>query len=204
MVTVIDYDAGNLRSVETALRRVGVRFHVTSLPSDLKGADRIILPGVGDARAAMDRLRDTGLADALAERVAQGVPTLGICLGSQIILERSQENDAKCLGFLQGETIAFDERPGRKVPHMGWNSIDVCSNHPIFNGIPQDASFYFVHSYYPQPTSRSDILATTEYGEQFASAVGRNNVVATQFHPEKSGEFGLEMLENFIAWQGDR
>ncbi len=202
-MTVIDYEAGNLRSVETALHHLGATFVVTGNPATLSNADRIIFPGVGDAAAAMLRLEETGLAEELRNKAAEGVPILGICLGSQIILERSEENNAMCLGILDGRTIAFNARPGIKVPHMGWNTIDVCRPHPLFTDIPEDASYYFVHSYYPQPADDRDILAVTHYyGEIFPSAIGRKNVVATQFHPEKSGEFGLQMIDNFLSWDG--
>lgn len=202
MVTVIDYDAGNLRSVETALHYLGTPFRITADPDEVRTAERIVLPGVGDARAAMDRLEPSGIADALRERVGVGVPMMGICLGSQIVLESSEENDATCLGLIPGRTVAFDDRPGRKVPHMGWNTIEVAHPHPIFTGIPEDAAFYFVHSYYPSPNDPGSALSYTNYGEVFPSAIGRDNVVATQFHPEKSGEFGLKMLDNFLAWNG--
>ena len=203
MVTVIDYNAGNLGSVETALRHLGASFRITTDPALVRKADRIVLPGVGDARAAMDRLERTGIAAALRERVNEGAPMMGICLGSQIVLDRSEESDAACLGLIPGQTVAFDDRPGRKVPHMGWNTIEVARSHRIFTGIPEDVAFYFVHSYYPLPQDPADALSYTSYGEVFASSVGRYNVVTTQFHPEKSGEFGLRMLDNFLGWNGD-
>jgi len=202
VVTVIDYDAGNLRSIETALRHLGASFTVTADPDEVRRADRVLLPGVGDARAAMTRLDAAGLTAALADHVRGGNPFFGICLGTQIILDRSEENDARCLGILPGVTRRFEERPGRKIPHMGWNTIDVVRDHPIMSGIPADASFYFVHSYYPDPAAESDVIARTDYGGWFPSALARDNVVATQFHPEKSGEFGLKMLANFLTWTG--
>lgn len=202
MLTVIDYDAGNLRSVETALRHLGAAFRISADPEDLRTADRIILPGVGDARAAMDRLNATGLSEALRARVSEGVPMLGICLGTQIILDRSEESDAVCLGLIPGETVRFDERPGCKIPHMGWNTITVRATHPLFRGVPSEASFYFVHSFLPRPARPENVLAETDYHQRFASVLGRDNVLATQFHPEKSGEFGLRMLDNFLAWNG--
>lgn len=201
MIAVVDYDAGNLRSVETALRHLGTAFQVTNEPRDIRGADRVIVPGVGDAAAAMDRLNHLGMSDALREFARSGHPFLGICLGSQIVLDRSQENDAQCLGIITGEAVAFDGRPGRKVPHMGWNTLLPRVDHPLFAGIPQETSFYFVHSYVPRPAEERDCLAVTEYEETFCSVVGRENVVATQFHPEKSGEPGLRMLRNFAEWR---
>jgi imidazole glycerol-phosphate synthase subunit HisH len=201
MIAVVDYDAGNLRSVETALRYLGVTFQVTREPRDIRGADRVIVPGVGDAAAAMDRLNHLGMSDALREFARSGHPLLGICLGSQIVLDRSQENDAQCLGIIPGEAVAFDERPGRKVPHMGWNTLTPRADHALFAGIAPETSFYFVHSYVPRPAEERDCLAVTEYEETFCSVVGRDNVVATQFHPEKSGEPGLRMLQNFAEWR---
>jgi imidazole glycerol-phosphate synthase subunit HisH len=202
VLTVIDYEAGNLRSVETALQHLGATFTISGDPGVLAEADRIIFPGVGDAAAAMTRLDEGGLSGILRSRAKEGVPILGICLGSQIILEGSEENDATCLGIMEGQTVAFDSRPGRKVPHMGWNTLEIRRDHPLFTGIPGEAAFYFVHSYYPRPAADRDILAVTEYGETFPSAIGRKNVVATQFHPEKSGEFGLKMIQNFLSWNG--
>ena len=201
-LTVIDYEAGNLRSVETALRRLGARFSITSDAEAVRGADRIILPGVGDAAAAMNRLRSAGLESAIDYAVGNGVPFLGICLGSQIVLTRSEENDAVCLDLIPGTAVRFGARAERKVPHMGWNDIRVERDHPIFYDIPVEAAFYFVHSYFPVPDDLTMVLATTDYGESFPSVIGAANIVATQFHPEKSGEFGLRMLSNFLAWNG--
>lgn len=200
MIAVVDYEAGNLRSVETALRYLGASFLVTSDPERVQRADRVIVPGVGDAAAAMERLNALGMSDALREFSRGGRPLLGICLGSQIVLERSEENDAQCLGIISGEAVAFESRQGRKVPHMGWNTLQPTRKHPLFAGIVGETSFYFVHSYYPRPTDERDCLAVTDYQEAFCSVVGRNNVIATQFHPEKSGEPGLRMLQNFVEW----
>ncbi|MFP4151438.1 MAG: imidazole glycerol phosphate synthase subunit HisH [Alkalispirochaeta sp.] len=202
MVTVIDYDAGNLRSVETALRHLGATFTVTADPGVVADAERVILPGVGDARAAMERLDGANLTGALVDVVRRGVPFFGICLGTQIILDRSEENDARCLGILPGVTRRFEKRQGRKIPHIGWNTIEVVREHPIIAGIPDNASFYFVHSYYPDPADAGDVVARTDYEGTFPSVLARDNVVATQFHPEKSGEFGLKMLANFLSWSG--
>lgn len=200
MIAVVDYDAGNLRSVETALRHLGATFAITDDPVQVRAADRVIVPGVGDAAAAMNQLTATGLADAVRDQAAAGTPLLGICLGSQIVLDRSEENDAGCLGLIAGAAVAFDNRAGRKVPHMGWNTIEVSIAHPLFDGIAAHSSFYFVHSYYPQPAAADSCLAVCDYGERFCAVVGRSNVVATQFHPEKSGEPGLTMLGNFLSW----
>lgn len=199
-LVVLDYDAGNLRSVETALSRLGARFTVTGNPAIAAEADRLIIPGVGDARAAMEILDTSGLSDAINRVVDAGRPVLGICLGSQIVLDRSEENDAPCLGVIPGVAREFSPRPGIKIPHMGWNTIDLVRPHAITQGIPREASFYFVHSFYPAPEDREAVYAETEYGIRFASIVGTDTVVATQFHPEKSGEFGLRMLQNFLEW----
>lgn len=201
MIAVIDYEAGNLRSVETALRYLGVQYVVTADPERLRTADRVVVPGVGDAAAAMDRLNTLGMGDALREFAHSGRPFLGICLGSQIVLDRSQENDAECLGIIPGEAVAFGDLPGRKIPHMGWNTLQPTADHPLFTGIETETSFYFVHSYFPRPDNNGNCLALTEYEETFCSVVGRENVVATQFHPEKSGEPGLRMLHNFLEWK---
>jgi imidazole glycerol-phosphate synthase subunit HisH len=199
-VVVIDYEAGNLRSVETALGHLGVEFRTIADPESLQQAERVIVPGVGDARAAMDVLRRRGFVDPLGEFVRSGRPVLGICLGSQIILDRSEENDARCLGLIRGTAVRFTESPGLKIPHMGWNTITPVRAHPLFEGLPRECSFYFVHSYFPSPEDSEAVLARSEYGERFPAVVGRDNLVATQFHPEKSGEFGLRMLENFLRW----
>lgn len=200
VVAVVDYDAGNLRSVETALRHIGAPFIVTADPGVLEGADRIVVPGVGEARAAMARLDDRGLSGTLRERIAAGVPALGICLGSQIVLDRSEENGASCLGLIPGVARAFPPGAGLKIPHMGWNTISFGSDHPLFAGIDDESSFYFVHSYYPAPETASDCLATCEYGLRFCAVLGRDNLVATQFHPEKSGSAGLRLLQNLLDW----
>jgi len=195
---VIDYDAGNLRSVETALRRLGADFIVSSRPEELLATDRLIFPGVGDARAAMEVLARHGLAEAIQTFFTSGRPLLGICLGSQIVLDASEENGARCLGLIPGTAKRFSSDMGMKVPHMGWNQLYHEERHPLLKGIPRGASFYFVHSYYPSPSEREHVYGTTEYGIQFASVIGRENLIAVQFHPEKSGEVGLRMLENFL------
>lgn len=203
---VIDYGAGNLKSVETALRALSADFLVSSEPDALSGCDRLIFPGVGDAAAAMREMKAGGMDDLLTRFATEGSPVLGICLGAQIVLERSEESGATCLGLIPGEARAFPQDAGYKVPHMGWNRVvpsryaGKSGKHPIFENIPEDASFYFVHSYYPLPTGDEYVLATTEYIHTFASAVAKDNVLAVQFHPEKSGRFGLRLLENFLSF----
>ena len=201
-IAVVDYEAGNLRSVETALRHLGAAFVVTSSPDAVRGADRVIVPGVGDARAAMQTLRSRGLDQAIIEQARRGTPIFGICLGSQIVLERSEENDAMCLGLIPGTARLFSPQLGLKVPHMGWNRVEWSGDHPLFAGLRTGVSVYFVHSYYPAPASADVVLGWCEYGVRFAAVVARDNVLATQFHPEKSGAVGLRMLENFLRMRG--
>ncbi len=199
-VSVVDYDAGNLRSVETALRFIGTPFSVTADPDTVASADAVIVPGVGEARAAMETVRRRGLDQALVSFFATGKPMLGICIGAQLVLERSEENDTECLGLVPGWVRRFESRD-LKVPHMGWNTVRYDRASPgafLFKGIPQDTSFYFVHSYYPEPEHREAVIARSRYGVDFAAAICRDNLVATQFHPEKSGEWGLTLLDNFV------
>ncbi len=205
MIAILDYDAGNLTSVERAVRHLGFDCAVTSDLDRIAAADRIIFPGVGAAGAGMESLARRGLDVALSRAVGQGKPVLGICLGTQIILAESQENDAQCLGLLAGRVLAFDhgmEENGErlKVPHMGWNNVEVLSDHPVLADIRPGHQFYFVHSYYPMPENESEVLGRTRYGISFPSVIGRDNLVATQFHPEKSGPPGLALLRNFCVW----
>ncbi len=202
MTVIIDYEAGNLTSVVRSLKALGVAGQVTRKPEAVANAGRVIFPGVGAAGKAMATLRAWGLDQALRESFQRGVPILGICLGAQVILEHSEENDALCLGLLPGKTRALARHPGLKIPHMGWNRVRFLTPHPVFRGLPEAAEYYFVHSYYPAPAQPGMILGVTEHGEEFPSAIGSRNLVATQFHPEKSGRFGLKILENFLAWDG--
>lgn len=199
LVGVIDYDAGNLRSVETALETVHARFTVSADPDELRSSDRLIFPGVGDAAAATQTLRERGLDELIREFARSGKRVFGICLGSQIVLDRSEENGAVCLGLIRGEARRFRPVHGEKVPHMGWNRVHRKRAHPLFEGIPEDASYYFVHSYFPQPESKERVIAKCDYIESFAAAISLDNIWAVQFHPEKSGRFGLQMLANFLS-----
>jgi len=199
---VVDYGAGNLKSVENVLRHLGARYLVTSRPEDLAGAEGLIFPGVGEAAASMSELRRTGLDRALCDYLKSGRKILGICIGCQVIFERSEERDTECLGLLKGSVRRFSGASGLKVPHMGWNTVHFTRAHPVFQGIPQDSSFYFVHSYYPDPADAGIIAGETEYGLRFASCIARGNLVAFQFHLEKSGAFGMKLLSNFLAWDG--
>lgn len=212
MTGVVDYGAGNLKSVETALAHLGAAYIVAAEPEPLKDCDRLIFPGVGEAASAMKVLRARGWDAFLSRFAASGRPLLGICLGCQIILEHSEEGNTPCLGLIPGEAVLFEGRGGLKVPHMGWNTVEFPPEHPLFRGVPRGSSFYFVHSYYPRPSlddrgsrreGRSPLpvisLGRCEYGETFDAAFARGNVMATQFHPEKSGPPGLRILENFLS-----
>jgi imidazole glycerol-phosphate synthase subunit HisH len=198
---VIDYGAGNLKSVENALAHLGATYQVTSRPSDLADAHALIFPGVGEAAQSMGELKRTGLDGAIREFLASGRKILGICIGCQVIFERSEERATPCLGLFAGQVRRFPPGSGLKVPHMGWNTVHFTRAHPVFDGIPQDSSFYFVHSYYPAPADPGMIAGVTDYGGPFASCIARDNLVAFQFHLEKSGPLGLKLLSNFLSWE---
>ncbi len=197
-IGVVDYEAGNLRSVETALTYLDADYIVSGDPDTILGCDRIIFPGVGEARAAMETLRSRGLEEALVEFARKGRLLLGICIGCQIALDFSEERDTKCLGLVPGRVKKFDAGKGYKVPHMGWNEVICTRDDPLFEGIPEGGSFYFVHSYYPEAADPKYELCYTEYITRFSSCIRRDNVYAVQFHPEKSGRHGLKLLENFL------
>lgn len=200
-IVVIDYDAGNLRSVARALAHVDEPPVVSADPSDIDRAAGVVLPGVGAAADTMANLISRNLVEPLREYIAAGRPFLGVCMGLQALFERSEEGGGQeCLGILPGEVRRFEPAPGRKVPHMGWNTVEWLRSHPVATGIPTGSYFYFVHSYYPWTDSRELWLGETEYGVTFPSVVARGNVVATQFHPEKSGEHGLRLYANFVKW----
>jgi len=201
-LVIIDYQAGNLTSVVRSFKALGAEGRVTQDPTQVAAASRVVFPGVGAAGKAMATLQELGLDQALKESFRKGTPILGICLGAQIILESSEENDTPCLGLLPGRTRALPRQEGLKIPHMGWNRVHFLRPHPVFQGLPQEAEYYFVHSYYPDPADQSMVLGVTEHGSRFPSALGWRNLVATQFHPEKSGRYGLKILENFLAWDG--
>lgn len=201
MVSIIDYGAGNLTSVARALRHIGVTCRITDQHKEILSSERVIFPGVGAAGKAMEVIRRKNLDSVIREVIAQKKPFLGICLGAQVILGRSEEDNTECLNIISGITRRFQGR-GIKVPHMGWNDISPVHGHPLLDGVSGRAQFYFVHSYYPAPEHEEDIIATTDYGSPFACIIGRDNVVATQFHLEKSGRHGLKMLENFCNWDG--
>lgn len=198
-IGVIDYDAGNLKSVETALAYLNADFLVSSDPEKLKSADKIIFPGVGEADQAMTSLTEKGLDHFLKEYSASGKAVLGICLGSQIILSHSEESDTNCLNIVSGEVKRFPKSINLKIPHMGWNTVSPIRNSVLFEKIPDNTSFYFVHSYYTDINDSSAVLAESEYGIKFTCGITSGNIAAFQFHPEKSGKYGLQLLDNFIS-----
>ncbi|MCC7364339.1 MAG: imidazole glycerol phosphate synthase subunit HisH [Dehalococcoidia bacterium] len=200
-VVVIDYGAGNLRSVARAVAHVHEAPVVSADPDDIHTAGAIILPGVGAASDTMQNLSSRGLVEPLLAYIEHGRPFLGVCMGLQALFEWSEEGDGQeCLGVLPGRVLRFPTGGERKVPHMGWNTVDWVRDHPVTGGIPSGSAFYFVHSFYPSVPDASLHLGVTEYGDTFPSVVARDNVVATQFHPEKSGERGLRVYANFIQW----
>lgn len=201
MIGIVDYEAGNLRSVETAMKHLGADFFISRSPSDFKNAERMIFPGVGEAAASMKVLKETGLDEAVISFAESGKPLLGICLGCQIFFDFSEERNTDCLGLIPGRISEFSKDMNLKVPHMGWNQVEHMNRHPVFKNIPENSSFYFVHSFYPAPADRKYEIGKTGYGIEFTSAASKDNIVATQFHPEKSGEVGLKLIENFITWK---
>jgi len=202
MIAIIDYEAGNLTSVARALRHIGAECTITREHDEIFASERVIFPGVGAAGEAMEIIRREGLDGVIRETIAGGRPFLGICLGAQIILGESEEdNGTDCLGIIPGTARRF-QGTNIKIPHMGWNDISIARPHPLFDGVDPRAQFYFVHSYYPVPDKQEDIIATTDYGISFASVIGHKNVIATQFHLEKSGRHGLQILKNFCSWDG--
>ena len=208
MIAIIDYEAGNLTSVQRALNFLGQESVITSDFSKVTGAERVIFPGVGAAGKAMSDLKRLELDQALVKSYGAGKPILGICIGTQIIMEWSEENDTECLGLVKGGVLRFKEdlvdEEGKKlkVPHMGWNAVKVKQDHPLLQGIDPGSEFYFVHSYYPSPKDSGAVLGETEYGSPFPSLIAQKNLFAVQFHVEKSGRPGLKLLSNFSKWSG--
>jgi glutamine amidotransferase len=209
MISIIDYKAGNLTSVERALKKLSIPCRITQDPDLILQSDRVIFPGVGAAGEAMKVLKASGLAEAIKVYFCSGRPLLGICLGTQVILDFSQENETPCLGILPGEAVRFPdphldgEGKVLKIPHMGWNRVEWTRSHPLIKTIPLQSTFYFVHSYFPVPRGENLILGRTHYGFPFASALAFRNLAALQFHPEKSGPPGLALLQAFSEWGGE-
>jgi glutamine amidotransferase len=201
MITIVDYKAGNLTSVKRALDHLGIEAQISADPGVVRHSERIIFPGVGHAGAAMKVLQSRGLDSALEEAFIRGVPILGICIGCQIILTHSEEGDTSGLNLIPGTCVRFRLRDETlKIPHMGWNTVAVTPSHPVLAHLSPGDAFYFVHSYYPQPTNEAHIYATCEYEITFPVAIGLDNLFAVQFHTEKSGPVGLRVLENFAGW----
>jgi glutamine amidotransferase len=197
-VSVIDYDAGNTLSVTRALEKVGASVDLTDDPERVSSADAVVLPGVGAFGDCVKKLRERGMNEACREAFESGKPFLGVCVGLQILFENSEETPGvDGLGILPGGVVRFAAN-GMKVPHMGWNQMSVEKNHPVLDDLDGEA-FYFVHSYFPVPEV-GDLLGTADYGGSFCAAAGRENLVAVQFHPEKSSRAGLKFYENFLGW----
>ena len=216
IIAIVDYGMGNLRSVYQAFHHVAPDDNVliAHKPEEIRSADRVVLPGQGAMPDCMKHLEESGLLEALLE-ASKNKPLLGVCVGEQMLFDRSaevraSENDSwtPCLGLISGEVRRFEligkkqaDGSAFKVPHMGWNQVRQDKEHPIWSGIPDLTSFYFVHSYYVVPQHNEDVAGSTEYGNWFTSAVARDNIFATQFHPEKSAEYGLKLYKNFVSWQ---
>ncbi len=197
MIAIIDYGAGNLRSVANAIVRLGYQPRVTNNPNDVLGAAAVILPGVGAAADTMRSLVETGMAEVIRQLVSEERPLFTVCMGMQVMLQATEEGGRhQCLGVIPGTVRKL--RTEDKIPHMGWNQVKQRVVHPIFNGIPDEANFYFVHSYYADPDDKSVVAGTTDYGVPFCSVMIKGSLVATQFHPEKSGKHGLRMYANFL------
>ena len=200
MIGIIDYDAGNLKSVEKALSYLGEQSVITREQKVLLQSDKVILPGVGSFGDAMDKLHKYDLIKTIHEIAEKGIPLLGICLGLQLMFEHSQETEGvEGLGLLEGEILRIPDKEGVKIPHMGWNSIEYKTNAKLFQGIEDNPYVYFVHSYYLRAKNESDVAATTEYSTVIHASVEKDNIFACQFHPEKSGEVGLKILKNFAS-----
>ena len=199
MIAVIDYGAGNIRSIEKALEHVGAQVRVTDDASVVAQANAVVLPGVGSGGSAMARITECRLDDAIREATFQGKPFLGICLGMQLLADHHTEGEVAGLGLFRGDVRRIPHGP--KIPHMGWNQIQpLHAELPIFADIPADAYFYFAHSYYVEPQDQHGVAALTDYGSSYCSVIATEQVWGTQFHPEKSGDVGIQMLKNFVKW----
>ncbi len=199
-VIVLDYGAGNLRSVARAVEHAGFAPDVSADARALDDADAVVMPGVGAAADTMRNLQEHGFVEPLRQYIKDGRPFLGVCMGFQALLSVSEEGgEHACLDIVPGRVRRFASANGLKIPHMGWNRVEQVREHPVFADVPDGSYFYFVHSYYPEPEDSSLVIGRTEYGVSFASAIARDSLVATQFHPEKSGRAGLQLYHNFLT-----
>ena len=197
MIAIVDYGAGNLRSVVNAIAKLGYQSKITSSLREVLNAQAVILPGVGAAADTMESLKKLGLVGPISQFIAENRPFFGVCIGLQILFTGTEEGGGhECLDIIPGRVRKLPA--GLKIPHMGWNQVKQKVSHPLFAGIPDKANFYFVHSYYVEPDDKSLVAGETDYGIPICSVIARGNLVATQFHPEKSGEFGLKVYDNFI------
>lgn len=202
MIAIIDYGAGNLQSVKKAFDFIGAESVITDNPEIINACDRILLPGVGSFGDAMDSMHKSGLVETVKQNALSGKPFLGICLGLQLLFEESEESPGvKGLGIFKGKIKKFSNDMGLKIPHIGWNSLEIKQKDTLFKNVPENSYVYFVHSYYLHAEDEEDVATVTNYGIDFHSAVGKNNVFATQFHPEKSGDVGLQILKNFASME---
>jgi glutamine amidotransferase len=202
MIAVIDYGAGNIRNVVNAINKLGYEINLTSNPDEVLSADIVILPGVGAAGDTVSSLEKLNLIEPVRGIIAENRPFMGICIGLQVLFTETEEDKGqKCLDIFSGKVKRFPE--GRKIPHMGWNQVKQKIDHPVFEGIPDNSNFYFVHSYYVDPEDKSLIAGTTEYGVEFCSMISKGNIIGTQFHPEKSGDIGLKIYDNFLRYAGN-
>jgi glutamine amidotransferase len=202
MIAVIDYGAGNIRNVVNALNKLGYQVKLTSDPEEVLSADTVILPGVGAAGDTVSSLKKLNLVEPVLRIIAEDRPFMGICIGLQVLFTETEEDGGQtCLDAFSGRVRKLPE--GQKIPHMGWNQVKQKIDHPVFEGVPDNSNFYFVHSYYVDPEDKSLVAGTTEYGEEFCSIIVKGNVVGTQFHPEKSGDLGLRIYDNFLRYTGN-
>ena len=202
MIAIIDYGAGNLQSVKKAFDFIGAESVITDNPEIINSCDRILLPGVGSFGDAMDSMHKSGLVETVKQNALSGKPFFGICLGLQLLFEESEESPGvKGLGIFKGKIKKFSSDMGLKIPHIGWNSLEIKQKDTLFKDVPENSYVYFVHSYYLHAEDEEDVATVTNYGIDFHSAVGKNNIFATQFHPEKSGDVGLQILRNFASME---
>lgn len=204
MIVIVDYGTGNLNSIKNMMKRIGVESSITNKSEDILNAEKLILPGVGSFDYGMSQLNDSGLINALTEKVLiRQTPILGICLGLQLFTEYSDEGKSKGLGWVKGSAVSFDRQklgPKGKVPHMGWANVQVCTKSKIFSDMFEETRFYFVHSYHLKIDNNAEILVTAKHGYDFTAGVEKGNIIGVQFHPEKSHKYGMKIFENFVKY----